>query len=103
MPSINQLERLLAVDPKDPFVPYALALAYAKEARHDDAVASFDRCLGLDEAYLYAYYHKARSLEALGRVEEAREVLRTGADFARRGADSKALSEMRGYLGALRA
>ncbi|MEK6702571.1 MAG: tetratricopeptide repeat protein, partial [Planctomycetota bacterium] len=64
MPSLQQLERLLVVDPQDAFVLYAIAQEHAKQGRHADAVAFYDRCLGVNAEYCYAYYHKARSLEA---------------------------------------
>jgi tetratricopeptide (TPR) repeat protein len=96
MASIEQLKRLYEADPTDPFAPYALAQEYAKQGDHGRAVEHYDRCLALDPDYLYAYFHKARSLEAAGRVEDAAAALRAGA--ARAGGDAKARDEMAAYL-----
>ncbi len=101
MPSVEQLERLEALDPKDPFIPYARALEHAKAGDHDSAIAAFDRCLTLDADYLYAYFHKARSLEAEGRIDDAKQTLTQGAERAAAAGDAKASSEIAGFLHAL--
>lgn len=98
MPSIEQLQRLLASDPRDPFVLYGLAQALAKDSRHEEAIPHYDDCLAADPAYLYAYYHKARSLEALGRIDEARATLTRGLSAAREAGDAHAAREIGTYL-----
>ncbi len=103
MPSIQQLENLLAADPEDAFMHYALAMEYAKAGEHDRAVASYDRCLAIDEAYCYGYFHKAKALEAAGRADEAIATLQAGLAVAQRVSDQKATSEIGGYLSLLRA
>lgn len=98
MPSIAQLEELLKSDPRDTFVLYAIAQEHAKAGRHDDAVEFYDRTLAVDPGYCYAYFHKAKSLEAKGRIDLAAETLKQGLDAARRGRDAKAQSEIAAYL-----
>ena len=102
MPSIEQLEKLLAVDPDDSFVHYALALEYAKGGAHDKAADSFDRCIAIDEHYCYAYFHKAKSLEADNKLDDARSTLETGLGIAKQVGDQKAASEIGSYLSILR-
>ena len=101
MPSIPQLERLIAADPTDPFALYAMAIELAKQGRHDDALTFFDRCLGVDRLYCYAYFHKGRSLEALGRRADLEATLTAGVAAAKEAGDGKALSEISGYLDSL--
>lgn len=101
MPSLAQLEKLLAADPRDTFVLYGLAQEHAKaggEKGHAAAVEFYDRCLAVDPLYCYAYFHKAKSLVALGRGGDATEALRAGIVAARKAADSHAESELRGFL-----
>jgi tetratricopeptide (TPR) repeat protein len=98
MPTIEQLERLLAADPGDAFVLYGLAQEYAKAGAVDKAVEYFDRCLGSDPGYCYAYYHKARVLSGAGRGAEALVALRSGLEAARKARDSHALAEMQALL-----
>lgn len=94
MPTIDELRRLLAADPDDPFVLYGLAQQHAKAGDHAEAVAFYDRCLASDPAYLYAYFHKAKSLDEIGRREEAADTLREGLDRARAAGDEKAAAEI---------
>lgn len=98
MPSMQQLEKLLAADPGDPFVLYAMAIELAKQGKHEDAIGYFDRCLAADSLYCYAYFHKARSLEALGRHADLKAALTAGVAAAKEAGDGKALSEISGYL-----
>lgn len=98
MARLDDLKKLLAADPRDPFVLYALAQEHAKVGEHEAAIGYYDQCLSVDPAYHYAYFHKARTLEAAGRVDEAIATLRTGIASARQRQDQKAWSEMQGYL-----
>lgn len=98
MPSVEQLEKLLAADPGDPFVLYALAQEHAKQKNVARAVEFFDRCLAADPAYCYAYFHKARVLHDAGRPAEAADTLRAGAAVARASGDAHALAEISGFL-----
>lgn len=101
MPSLQQLEKLLTIDPDDAFVLYAIAQEHANQKRHSQAIEFYDRCLRIDQAYCYAYYHKARSQEAMGDVPAARATLELGRAAAKQAGDAKALSEISGYLSAL--
>lgn len=98
MPSIQALEALLAKSPGDPDLLYGLAMEHAKAGRTDDACDLFDRCLASDPAYCYAYFHKARTLEAASRIDEAAHTLRLGLEAAARAQDRHAASEIQAYL-----
>jgi len=98
MPSIEQLEKLLKVDPSDPFVHYGIGQERAKLGEHEQAVACFDKALDLDQAYCYAYYFKAISLKELGRPEEAVEVINRGIEQSKAANDMKARSELEALL-----
>jgi predicted Zn-dependent protease len=94
MPSIAQLEKLLATDPHDAFVLYGLAQEYAKAGQTQMAVTFYDRCVQADPAYCYAYYHKARALAAAGDTASASATLAAGIAAARQHKDSHALGEL---------
>jgi len=101
MPSIAQLEALLAADPADAFVLYALAQEHAKLATaesHGRASGFYDRCLAVDPAYHYAYFHKAKSQEAVGDQAGAIDTLRRGLAAAKKNGDAQAASELASYL-----
>ncbi len=98
MPTMEQLEKLLAADPRDPFTLYAMAQENAKQERHVEAIAFYDRCLGEDPHYCYAYFHKARSQEAVGDADAARATLRDGLAASERAGDAQAVGEIGAYL-----
>lgn len=98
MPSISQLEKLLTIDPNDAFVLYGLAQEYAKQGDHEKAVMMYDRSLGIAPDDAYTYFHKARSQQAMSKLDEARETLRAGLETAVRSRDGKATNELRGFL-----
>lgn len=97
----DRLARLLgmhAADPGDPFCTYGIAQEHARAGRNQEAVEWYDRTIDLDPSYCYAYFHKARSLEDLGRNDDACAALRCGIEAARAAKDGHALAELSGYL-----
>lgn len=98
MSRIAQLEKLLAMDANDTFVLYGLAQEHAKAGNHAAAVAWYDRCLAVDPVYCYAYFHKARSQQAMGEIAGAIGTLKAGQAASKQAGDMKALSEISGFL-----
>jgi len=98
MDRLQQLLAMLEKEPGDAFCLYGVAQEHARADRHDEALGWYDRTIAADPGYCYAYFHKARSLEALGRVPEAIATLRAGAAEADRCGDRHARSEIGGYL-----
>lgn len=98
MPSLVQLERLLATDPNDAFVLYAIAQEHAKAGAFDRAVEFYDRSIEVAPDDGYAYFHKARALGAMGRTDLQVSALKAGLAAARRAGDGKALGELQGAL-----
>jgi tetratricopeptide (TPR) repeat protein len=94
----EKAEKLFAAEPTDTFVLYSLGQEHAKAKNYAAAVQWYDRCLAVDAAYCYAYYHKARALEAAGDIPLAVQTLREGLAAARAAHDHKAISEIGGYL-----
>ncbi len=98
MPTIEQLEKLLAVDPNDPFVHYGIGQERAKLGEHAQAIECYNEALRLDPSYCYAYYFKAISLKEIGRRDEAQDIIRVGIDHAQSAGDMKARSELETLL-----
>jgi tetratricopeptide (TPR) repeat protein len=101
MPSIADLEKLLAAAPNDAFLLYGLAHEHAKAGRHADSMTFFDRCLAADPNYCYAYYHKARVQLAAGLEADARRTIADGVAVSRRVPDMHAVSELQALLDSL--
>lgn len=101
---LAKLEKLLALDPNDPFVLYGIAQEHAKDtsrapgAGHERAIEFYDRCLAADPNYCYAYYHKAVSLQALSRRADSKAAAKAGLAVAKAANDAKAVSELSSLL-----
>lgn len=91
---LNKLLTLLEADTEDAFCLYGIAQEYAKIGRHEDALEYFDRTIQSNADELYAYYHKARVLGSIGRVDEARVVIDSGLVRARAIGEAHAESEL---------
>jgi Flp pilus assembly protein TadD len=72
MSRIEQLQEMLQKSPRDDFLLYGLAIEHAKHGQHEAALTYFDRAIEADAANAYHYFHKARSLEARERLDDAR-------------------------------
>ena len=95
---LTKLRTLLAAEPEDGFLLYAIAQEFAKLGRVDEALAHYDRAIAVDPKECYAFFHKAKALEEAGRRGEAAAVLRDGLVRARAVGDRKAASEIEGFL-----
>ena len=58
MSRLEQLERMLAEEPDDPFLNFSLAMELARLQRPDESLRQFDRVLELDAGYCTAYFQK---------------------------------------------
>ena len=98
MPRLEKLTEMLMKSPEDPFLHFARAMELVKLGRLDDAVADFDRAIGLSPTDPAAYYHKANALIALQRLDDARRVLLKGRDVAEAVGNTHARGEMQALL-----
>ena len=98
---IALLRKMLEAEPTDAFCLYSMGQEHAKQGALLEAVEWYDRTLNADPDYCYAYFHKARALEQLGKQEDAVATLRLGLEHARACGDSHAASEIASYLDAL--
>lgn len=96
MPSIEQLQRLLDLEPDDAFLIYGIAQEHLKAEQYPEAIEWFDRTLAADPDHCYAYFFKARALDAGGANADALTVCDAGIANAQRVGDTKAYSELSG-------
>lgn len=101
MSRLDQLGKMLAGDPEDPFLNFALAMEYAKAGRHDESLAQFDRVIELDRKYVPAYFQKANLLVSANRKPEARDVFTQALAVAEQTGDKHAAAEIREALALL--
>lgn len=95
---IEVLKSMVAQDPKNAFARYGLAMEYVNTGRADEAVAEFTSLLEANPDYAAGYYHFGRTLEGLGRVDEARDIYERGIAVTTRTGDAHTRSELQAAL-----
>lgn len=98
MDKIAGLKEILALDPKNSFVRYGIAMELAGRGQTDAALAEFDTLLGNDPDYTAGYFMSAQTLASSGRTPEAVARLKAGISCAARAGNRHALSEMQAML-----
>lgn len=95
MNRIEKLNELLKNSPQDCFLWHAKGLEYVKMEDFEQATECFRHVLThLDERYVGTYYHLAKTLERLGRNEEAMSVYEKGIAVAKQVNDHHARNEL---------
>lgn len=97
----EKIEAMLVDEPTDTFLRYSLAMELDKEGQND---ASLDRLAELSRdnpPYVPAFFMAGQQLVRLGRVNEARAILRVGIESARIQGDAHAAGEMSEFLASL--
>lgn len=98
MDKIAGLKEILALDPRNSFARYGLAMELARSGETAAALDEFDALLANDPEYTAAYFMAARTLASAGRAAEAIERLKAGIACAARGGNRHAQSEMQAML-----
>lgn len=97
----EKIEALLVDQPDDPFLRYSLALELEKEGDHERSLAGLRGLTQDQPPYVPAFFMAGQQLARLGRVPEARAILRDGIEAARRAGDAHAAGEMSEFLAGL--
>jgi predicted Zn-dependent protease len=95
---IAGLKEILALDPKNSFARYGIAVELANRGEVESAISEFDQLLASDPDYTAGYFMAAQTLSKAGRTGEAIERLKAGISCAARSGNRHALSEMQGML-----
>jgi len=98
MAKIAGLKEILALDPKNSFARYGIAMELANRGEIAAALAEFDTLLTNNPDYTAGYFMSAQTLAGADRKSEAIERLKAGIGCAARSGNSHALSEMQGML-----
>jgi predicted Zn-dependent protease len=101
MDKIAGLKEILALDPKNSFARYGIAMELANRGETSAALDEFDKLLANDPDYTAGYFMSAQTLVSAGRTKEAAERLKAGIGCAARSSNAHALSEMQSMLGDL--
>jgi cytochrome c-type biogenesis protein CcmH/NrfG len=94
----QQIEEMLADDPNDPFLRYALAMEHVSGGDDEQAVRCLRELLAVAADYVPAYQQAGQALLRLNRPDEARTLLEQGIAAAQRQGNAHAAQEMQGLL-----
>jgi tetratricopeptide (TPR) repeat protein len=95
---LEMLKEMVAKSPADAFLRYGLATEYANAGELEQAVHEFNELLAANPDYAAGYYHGGRTLEKLGRLEEARAIYEKGIEATTRTGDAHTRSELQAAL-----
>jgi hypothetical protein len=102
MPSRREkIEAMLLDDPADTFLRYSLAMELDKEGRHDESLERLSGLAADATPYVPAFFMAGQQLVRLGRINEARDILRRGIGEARTQQNAHAAGEMAEFLTSL--
>ncbi len=91
---LEQLRGMLADEPNDAFIRYAIALELKRAGRMEEGASQLEQLLKDDPKYIACYYQLALMLIDLGRAEEAMHVCEAGSLQCLTIGDRKARSEL---------
>lgn len=95
---IAGLKEILALDPRNSFARYGIAMELTNRGEVDAALKEFDVLIEQSPDYVAAYFMSAQTLAKVGRNPEAIEKLKAGIACAARTGNRHALSEMQTML-----
>lgn len=90
----QKIEAMLAEEPKDLFLRYALAIEMAKEGEVDPAIEKLGELQRETPPYIPAFFKAGQILADLDEIARSRAVLRAGVEEARVQGDHHAAGEM---------
>jgi len=101
MSRLQKIEAMLADDPGDPELRYMLAMERISTGDDAGAIDAFHDLIALAPEYPPAYHMAGRTLQRLGRIREARELLTRGIPISLKIGNTHAAGEMQGLLESL--
>jgi tetratricopeptide (TPR) repeat protein len=95
---IEQLQQMLAKEPEDLFLQFALALETDKLNETDKAISILESILDKDKNYLAAYYQLGKMLQKTNHNEKAKKVFLRGIEIAKDQRNQKTERELKEAL-----
>ena len=95
---LEQLQQMLAQEPNDEFLQYAISLEYFSVGNFTKALACLKIILNNEPDYLAAYYQAGKCYEELKQPEEAKNIYTLGIELAHKQNKQKKMSELKEAL-----
>ena len=94
MDRVATFKTFITRSPADPFPRYGLAMEYKGSGALDEAWLTFEELLTKFPDYVPTYLMAGQTLVALGRAQQAADVLRSGIEVATKKGDLHAKKEL---------
>ena len=94
MSRIEQIRALIADDPGDAMLRFALGNEYFQVRQDAEAIESFKAALDLDPEYAFVYIQLAHAYEKSGQSELARQTVEAGRGPAARNGDPNLMRQL---------
>ncbi len=101
MTRIERLKEMLAAEPNDIFLRYALGMELKGVDDTEGCVKIFRELMAESPPHIPSFFMAAQALAAADQISEARSILRDGIEEARRQNDLHAAGEMSEFLASL--
>ena len=95
---LEQLQQMLAQEPDDEFLRYAIAIEYVSVSNFEKAIDCFKNILHTNSKYLAAYYQLGKCYEELKQYDNAKNIYIKGIELAQKQSKTKTLNELREAL-----
>ncbi len=95
---LEQLQQMLAQEPNDEFLQYAIAIEYFSVGNFEKSLVCLKNILNTNPDYLATYYQAGKCYEELKQTEEAKNIYSRGIELALKQNKQKTLSELREAL-----
>jgi tetratricopeptide (TPR) repeat protein len=91
---VDQLLQMLADEPNEPFLLYALAMEYGNAEKYEESLQYYQRLVKEHRQYVGTYYHLAKLFEKLERNDDATNTYEQGMGIARQMGDQHSFKEL---------
>ncbi len=101
MTRLEKIRQMLAAEPRDEFLRYALAMELDSAGEHNESLAAYQELMQDRPAHVPSFFRAGQLLVRMGRAGDAKSTLAQGIQFALSQGDSHAAAEMNELLGSL--
>lgn len=91
---LEQLKQMLQDDPEDAFLRYGLAMEYRKAGEQSESLELLAGLMKDEPPHVPSFLMAAQQMVEQEEIDQARAVLRTGIETARKQGDTHAAGEM---------
>jgi Tfp pilus assembly protein PilF len=94
MSRIEQIKALIADDPRDAMLRFALGNEYFQAGQYAEAIEALRAAIDLDPEYAFVYVQLAEAYERSGQLELARQTVAAGRGPALRNGDPNLMRQL---------